>query len=128
VDIILIEPSEKDYQMFFHNIMRYSSRLEVAQHGFESVTLDLDQDYQLYKDALGRHGIPITRRWVIDELAEIANSGNDPEVIRSVLEAKDKESGCSSRRRGDRPLCKLDRTLDDLESILNNIAQGASRV
>ena len=123
VDIILIEPSQEDHQMFFYNIMRYSARLIVAQHGFESVTLDLANDYQTYKDALGRHGIPITRRLVIDELNEIANSGNDPTVIRRVLEAKDSSSGYASRR--NRSLNKLDRTLSELELILYDVAHGS---
>jgi NTE family protein len=122
VDIILIEPSSEDFQMFFYNIMRYSARLVVAQHGFESVTLEMAQDYPIYKDALGRHGIPISRRLVIDELAEITNSNSDPQVIRRIMEAKDAPSGCSSRR--NRPLCRLDRTLSELELILYDVAQG----
>ena len=45
VDIILIEPRADDYQMFFYNIMRYSARLLVAEHGYQSVTLDLADRY-----------------------------------------------------------------------------------
>jgi hypothetical protein len=37
VDIVLVEPM-KDHEMSFYNIMRYSTRLTVAQHGFETVT------------------------------------------------------------------------------------------
>jgi predicted acylesterase/phospholipase RssA len=36
VDIIIIEPRHNDYEMFFYNIMRYSTRLTV-RGGFESV-------------------------------------------------------------------------------------------
>jgi hypothetical protein len=125
VDIILIEPSQQDYKMFFNNIMRYSARLAVAQHGFESVTLDLAEDYQMYKDVLSRHDIPITRRLVIDELAEIASSGNDPQVIQRVLTAVDQETGCT-RRRGSRPLCKLDRALDDLNRIISDMENSVA--
>jgi hypothetical protein len=49
VDIILIEPRPDDHQMFFHNILRYSTRLTVARHDFESVTMDLAEDYTRYK-------------------------------------------------------------------------------
>ena len=88
VDIILIEPQPTDQRMFYGNIMHYQARLEVARHGFESVTLDLAEDYPSYKETLARHGVPITRRLVIEELAEIHNSGSDPAVIRRVLEAR----------------------------------------
>ena len=49
VDIILIEPDPNDELMFGTSIMNYSSRLEIARHGFESVTLRLAQDYHHYK-------------------------------------------------------------------------------
>ena len=120
VDIILIEPSPEDYQMFFYNIMRYSARLIVARHGFEFVTLDLANDYAEYKAALARHGIPISRRLVIEELNEIANSDNDPAVIRRVLEAR--SSTCNARRK-DSPICQLNRALAELELTLDELAE-----
>jgi NTE family protein len=115
VDIILIEPRPKDYEMFFYNIMHYSSRLAVAQHGFESVTYDLARDYHYYKDTLARHRIPLTRRLVIEELAEIEQSNHDPQVIRKVLEAK---SGDCGRRDQDLPYCRLSKALAELELLL----------
>ena len=39
VDIVLIEPEPDDELMFQTNIMNYSSRLDVARHGFQSVTV-----------------------------------------------------------------------------------------
>ena len=86
VDIILIEPRRDDYKMFFHNIMRYSARLTIAQHGFESVTLDLADQYPMLKAVLARHGLAITRRFVIEELEAMRQSGNDLEVVRTVME------------------------------------------
>ncbi len=121
VDIILIEPSPEDYKMFFYNIMRYSARLTVARHGFESATLDLAQEYNHYKQVLARHGIPITRRLVIEQIAEIRASNNDPEVIRRVLEAR--SSACTHRRRGT-PICQLTRTLAELEMALDEMSAG----
>jgi predicted acylesterase/phospholipase RssA len=122
VDIILIEPKPKDYQMFFYNIMRYSARLIVARHGFESVTVDLATDYPMYKAILARHGIPISRRLVIEEMAEIVNSDYDPSVIRRVLEANTPR--CGARRRNT-PLCQLDRALAELELALEGLNKGA---
>jgi NTE family protein len=116
VDIILIEPDPKDYQMFFNNIMHYSSRLLVAQHGFESVTVNLAEDYHLYKEILARHGIPISRRLVIEEVSQIVDSDYDPRVIRKVLEAR--STRCRQRRLNT-PICQLQRTLAELDLILD---------
>jgi hypothetical protein len=71
VDIILIEPRSTDREMFFYNMMRYSARLIVPRFGYESVTLGLEKDYPVYKETLARHNIPISRRRVIEELAEL---------------------------------------------------------
>ncbi len=118
VDIILIEPQQQDYQMFFYNIMRYSARMTVAQHGFELITIDLAQEYPLYKQILARHNIPLSRRLVIAELNEIRQSGNDPEVIRHVLEAR--SAGCGQKRQHT-PICELNRVLAELELALDDI-------
>ncbi len=45
VDIILIEPDPNDELMFDTNIMNFTKRVEIARHGFESVTLKLANDY-----------------------------------------------------------------------------------
>jgi len=119
VDIILIEPRPDDYQMFFYNIMRYSSRLTVARHGFESATVDLAEDYPRLKAILARHGVPLSRRLVISELAEIRLSEYDPEVIRRVLEAR--RASCNRQGRGS-PVCRLTRTLAELELSLDTLA------
>ncbi len=118
VDIILIEPRHDDYQMFFYNIMRYSARLTVARHGFESVTLDLAEDYAHYKEVLARHGIPLSRRLVISELAEIQQSGYEPQVIQRVLEARRPACGREGR---DTPLCRLTQVLAELEMALDQM-------
>jgi NTE family protein len=123
VDIISIEPRTKDYQMSFYNIMRYSARLEIARHGFESVTLDLAEDYAHYKAILGRHGIPLSRRLVISELAQIRESGYDPEVTRRVLQARVPD--CKRHRR-DTPACRLTGTLAQLELALDTLEREDS--
>ena len=46
VDIMLIEPELDDELMFGTSILDYSSRLQIAKHGFESVTLKLARDYE----------------------------------------------------------------------------------
>jgi NTE family protein len=100
--------------------MRYSARLTVATHGFESVTLDLAEDYPHYKQILARHGIPLSRRLVISELAQIRESGYDQDVIRRVLEAR---SAACNRQKRDTPACRLTRTLAELELALDGLGE-----
>ena len=116
VDIILIEPKPDDHHMFSYNIMHYSALLTVAEHGFEAATLGLAEDYPIYKAALARHGIPITRRLVIQEIEEIQKSNYESDVIRRVLEAR--SPGCGRRNR-DTPICQLTRSLAELELALD---------
>lgn len=117
VDIILIEPKQNDHEMFHNNIMRYSARLSIAHHGFETVTYDLANEYLIFKEILARHGIRISRRLVIEELNEIAQSNHNPDVIRKVLEAN--QVGCRQHH-PHTPVCQLSKVLGDLDSILTD--------
>jgi len=123
VDILLIEPAPDDYQMFFYNIMRYSARLTIAEHGFESVTLKLAEDFSRYQDALTKHGIPITQRLVNAELQEIQDSGYNSTVVQRVLE---KGSERNDRQKSNTPTGKLTKTLAELELVLNSMPPAAS--
>ena len=60
VDIILIEPDPNDELMFDTNILNFGKRLEIARHGFESVTLRLANDYEELREVCSRHGIEIS--------------------------------------------------------------------
>lgn len=64
VDIILLEPEPNDQLMFGTPIMDYSRRLQIARHGFESVTAALAKDYDRYKEIAQRHGLEISGRRV----------------------------------------------------------------
>jgi NTE family protein len=64
VDIVLLEPEPNDELMFGTPIMDYSRRLEIARHGFETVTATLAQDYDRYKEIAERHGLEISERRV----------------------------------------------------------------
>ncbi len=111
-----------DYQMFFYDIMRYSARLTVAEHGFESVTLKLAEDFPHYKATLACHGIPISERLITAELREIQESGYNPAVVRSVLEAGSSRTG---RQKLHTPVGQLTRTLAELELVLDTMASPA---
>ncbi len=60
VDIILIEPEPNDELMFQTGIMSYTGNVDIARHGFQSVTLKLAQDYPRFKRICARHGIEIS--------------------------------------------------------------------
>ncbi len=64
VDIILLEPEPTDELMFGTPIMDYSRRLQIARHGFESVTAALAREYETYAEIASRHGLEISERRV----------------------------------------------------------------
>jgi NTE family protein len=87
VDIILLEPSPNDELMFGTPIMDYSRRLEIARHGFETVTATLAQDYDRYAEIAERHGLEISERRVRRVVEKV--SEDEPEQTsawRRVLE------------------------------------------
>ncbi len=86
VDIILIEPELDDALMFGTSILDYKARLEIAKHGFESVTLKLARDYDRYKEIAQRHGIEISARRVRHVLDQVERAREKPAAWRRVLE------------------------------------------
>jgi len=73
VDIILVEPEPDDELMFGTPIMDYSRRLQIARHGFESVTAALARDYDHFHEIAERHGLEISEkrvRQVVEKAAE----------------------------------------------------------
>src|ERR1700710_1208271 len=62
VDILLLEPEETDELMFGTPIMDYGHRLDIARHGFESVTAMLAQDFEKYAEISAKHGLEISER------------------------------------------------------------------
>jgi NTE family protein len=64
VDIVLIEPEPTDSLMFETSIMSFSSRIEIARHGFQSVTYHLLDQYERYSKIWARHGVEISERRV----------------------------------------------------------------
>jgi predicted acylesterase/phospholipase RssA len=62
VDIVLIEPEPTDELMFQTSMMSFASRVEIARHGFESVTKRLADEYGRYNEVAERHGLEISAR------------------------------------------------------------------
>jgi len=86
VDIILIEPEPNDELMFQTSIMNYTSRVDIARHGFQSVTLKLAHDYQRFKRITARHGIEISATRVRKVVGHFEAERERTRAWRKILE------------------------------------------
>ena len=86
VDIILIEPEPNDELMFQTSIMNYTSRVDIARHGFQSVTLKLANDYARFKRICARHGIQISATRVRKVVKHFEAEREKTRAWRNILE------------------------------------------
>jgi NTE family protein len=86
VDIILIEPDPNDELMFGTSMMNYSSRIDIARHGFESVTMRLAQDYRHYRQICEKHEIEISARRVTKILRKADEQPEKTAAWRRIFE------------------------------------------
>lgn len=120
VDIILIEPRSDDYEMHFHNIMHFSARLTIAQHGYESVTSAMAEDYPDHMEILARHGIQLNRRFMSEEMAAIRKSDYDPAMVRALLEKRPLAANETASKNG-QIMKHLDQALNKLDLALEQV-------
>jgi hypothetical protein len=104
--------------MFFDNPMRFSSRMRVAHHGYQSVIVELDEKHDQNKRVLAKHGLAVRRHLVREQLRLIKRAAYDPRVISHVLQ-----------NRTGRPLevGARDARWDRLESTLELLDREVSR-
>jgi NTE family protein len=86
VDIILIEPDPNDELMFETNILNFASRVEIARHGFESVTFRLASQYDEIRAVCARHGIEISAARVRKVVRRFAKEREKTAAWRRILE------------------------------------------
>ena len=86
VDIVLVEPEPNDELMFQTSIMNFTSRVEIARHGFESVTLKLSEDYGQLRQVCERHGIQISATRVRKVVKHFAAEKERTRAWRKILE------------------------------------------
>ena len=86
VDIVLVEPEPNDELMFQTSIMNFTSRVEIARHGFESVTLKLAEDYGKLREVCERHGIEISATRVRKVVKHFAAEKESTRAWRKILE------------------------------------------
>ncbi|HEX8073885.1 MAG TPA: patatin-like phospholipase family protein [Thermoleophilaceae bacterium] len=86
VDILLIEPDPHDELMFDTNIMNFTRRVEIARHGFESVTLQLAKDYDGLRSVCAKHGIEISATRVRKVIRHFDREKERTRAWRRILE------------------------------------------
>ena len=86
VDIILIEPDLNDVLMFETSVMNYTSRVDIARHGFQSVTVKLAQDYPRFKRICARHGVEISATRVRTVVKHFEAEREKTRAWRKILE------------------------------------------
>jgi NTE family protein len=86
VDILLIEPDPNDELMFETNIMNFTKRVEIARHGFESVTLRLARDYERLQKICSAHGIEISATRVRKVIKSVERDRERTRAWRRIFE------------------------------------------
>jgi len=86
VDIVLIEPDPTDELMFQTSMMSFTSRVEIARHGFESVTKKLAGEYDRYSDVAERHGLDISAKRVRQVVEHFDEKNTEVSAWRKILE------------------------------------------
>lgn len=86
VDIVLIEPDANDELMFETSIMNFTSRLDIARHGFQSVTQRLSEDYPTLKRTAAKHGVEISATRVRKVVKHFTAEQERTRAWRRILE------------------------------------------
>jgi NTE family protein len=86
VDIVLIEPEPTDELMFQTSMMSFTSRVEIARHGFESVTKKLAGEYDRFSAVAERHGLEISGKRVRQVVEHFDERNEHVSAWRKILE------------------------------------------
>ena len=84
VDIVLIEPEASDELMFETSMMNFASRVEIARHGFESVTRYLASEYDRFSEIAERHEIDISGERLTEVVAGLDESSRHRRLAPAV--------------------------------------------
>jgi NTE family protein len=72
--------------MFETSMMSFNSRVEIARHGFESVTKQLVDDYERYAAVAERHGLEISAKRVRKVVKHFDEQHEHISAWRKILE------------------------------------------
>jgi predicted acylesterase/phospholipase RssA len=105
-DVVLIEPSRGDYEMFFTNVFSFSARRAVAAHAYQATRRDLLARFDRLAPLFRRHGLTLRRDVLEDRSRDLWRGvGLPAEPLARV-------SGSDTVRR-------LDAVLDRLQDALS---------
>ncbi len=128
VDIILIQPEWNDERMFSNNPMYFSSRLQLAEHGFESVTTGLLDNIEFYEQTLRRHGIELQTDLIVRELNVIRQTSGHTQVLNEIIahpehlraELAARADGVNSETSLQESLSRLEQNLERLDDLIGS--------
>ena len=101
VDILLIEPTRDDVQMFGYNIMRYSARRVVAEHGYRTTLEFFRRHAPRYRRLFAKHGIVMADPHRVPD--EPARHPHQSDLARTLDASLDRLESRIGSRRGSRP-------------------------
>lgn len=119
VDIILIQPQWDDHRMFSYNPMYYGSRLLLAEHGFETVSNGLLENFDYYRHVLMRHGVQLHTDRIRNDLDAMRTSGDKLSVVEAVL--RDNHQRTATQASGGGLPASIDRLEDNLRRLEETI-------
>lgn len=113
VDVILIQPDEHDFKMFYNPIMKFATRVEIALHGFTTAASTLTRDFEGLSATLQRHGMDARKEELETELAAMRALGAGSRATAAILRGVARRYRMTPVPRG--PLGPLTRAVRDLE-------------
>jgi NTE family protein len=94
VDILLVQPTRDDLRMFRYNIMRYSARRVVAQHGYHTALEYFRQNHVRCRRLFARHGITMANPFRVPDVPpRHPNLSNVARTLDSSLERLESRLG-----------------------------------
>jgi len=72
--------------MFETHILDFNKRVDIARHGFESVTLKLAEDYERLREVCARHGIEVSATRVRKVVKRFEEERESTAAWRRILE------------------------------------------
>ena len=94
VDVLLIEPTRDDTRMFGYNIMRYSARRVVAEHGYRTTLEFFRRRPERYRRLFAKHGIAMANpRRVPEEPLRHPHRSDLARVLDASLERLESRLG-----------------------------------
>ena len=106
-DVVLIEPAQDDYLMFFTNVFSFSARQQVANHAYQATRRELSRRRDELAPVLARHGLRLREEWLAEPSRDlwrgvglVSAEGREPSPLGGRLgEALDRLERLVRRRR-----------------------------